>query len=170
MRPIGLLFTISVSALFAAGSVPAQEKKIDMTTVKYDGLKQEILKHRGKVVLVDFWATYCIPCKAAMPHYVELQQKYGDKGLVIITVSVDPADNPKKIESANKFLNESKITLRNLILDEPVDVWTKRFEASGVPFSYIFDRQGKWVRYRSIDMKDYDQAVEKTLLQFLGEK
>ncbi len=105
-----------------------------------------------------------------MPHYVELQQKYGDKGLVIITVSVDPADNPAKVKSANKFLNESNIALRNLILDEPVDVWTKRFEASGVPFAYIFDRQGKWVRYRSIDNKDYEQAVEKTTLQFLGEK
>jgi thiol-disulfide isomerase/thioredoxin len=167
MKQIGLLFTIGVIALFAAGIAPAQEKKFELTTVKYDGLKQEILKHRGKVVLVDFWATYCIPCKAAMPHYVDLQEKFQDKGLVIITVSIDKKEST---ESANKFLTKNKIALRNLILDEPPEVWSKRFEASGVPFSYVFDRQGKWVRYREIDTPDYDKTVEKTLLQFLGEK
>src|SRR5687767_12089869 len=50
--------TLSVLVLACAGTAPAQEKKYDMTHVKYAGLKDEILKHRGKVVVVDFWAGY----------------------------------------------------------------------------------------------------------------
>src|SRR5262245_24053322 len=122
MRRFGLLLMLGAFALCAAGAVPAQEKKIEMTTVKYDGLKQEILKHRGKVVVVDFWATNCIPCIEALPHYVEYQKKYADKGLVVITVSVDPADNKKRIDKANQILTDNNATLRNLILDEPMDV------------------------------------------------
>src|SRR6476660_8263727 len=144
MRRFGLLLMLGVFALCAAGAVPAQEKKIEMTTVNYDGLKQEILKHRGKVVIVDFWATYCIPCIKAFPHYVELQKKHGDK-LVVITVSIDTIE---KRDSASKTLNRYDVSLRNLIIDEPPEVVSKKFDIKGVPFCYIFDRQGKWVRIR----------------------
>lgn len=166
MRHIGLLLIVGVFFL-CHGAVPAQEKKIELTTVKYDGLKQEILKHRGKVVIVDFWATYCIPCIKAFPHYVELQKQYADKGLVVITVSIDPAD---KTESARKTLNRYDVALRNLIIDESPEFVTKKFDLKGVPFCYIFDRQGKWVRIREVDTPNYDQTVEKTLLQLLSEK
>jgi hypothetical protein len=50
--------TLTLIALTYAGAAPAQEKKYDMTLVKYGGLADEILKHRGKVVVVDFWAGY----------------------------------------------------------------------------------------------------------------
>src|SRR5215470_15013302 len=96
-------------ALFAgicAVSLPAQEKGVQVIPVKYDELKQEILKNRGKVVVVDFWQTTCGPCVEALPHYIELQKKHADQGLVVLTVSLDKADNPKKVASANKILTE----------------------------------------------------------------
>jgi len=167
MRRLGACLMIGALAL---GAGPAQEKKIELITVKYDGLKQEILKHRGKVVIIDFWATNCVPCIQALPHYVELQQKFGDKGLVVITVSVDPIDNKKRVERAQQILIDNKAALRNFILDEPMEVWAKKFEFTGLPFSYLFDRQGKWVRLRSLDHPNYDEIVEKTLLDFLKEK
>ena len=170
MRHIGSLAMFFAIAIFFAGALPAQEKKIEMTMVKYDGLKQEILKHRGKVVIVDFWATNCPPCILALPHYVELQKKFADKGLVVITVSVDPVDNKERVSRANSILTKKEVNLRNLILDEPPETWSKRFGGDSLPFAYLFDRSGKWVRYRGSETPDYDQAVEKTLMQMLNEK
>jgi thiol-disulfide isomerase/thioredoxin len=170
MQRIGLFWIIFVIAIFFAGALPAQEKKIEMTMVKYDGLKQEILKHRGKVVIVDFWATNCPPCIAALPHYVELQKKHADKGLVVITVSVDPTGDSDRVKRANGILSRKEVSLRNLILDEPAEIWSKRFGGDSLPFAYLFDRNGKWVRYRGSETPDYDQAVEKTVMQMLNEK
>ena len=69
-------------AILCAAISPAQENKIVMTHVKYDGLKQEILKLRGKVVIVDFWAHNCQPCRAAFPKFLKMHEKYGEKGSV----------------------------------------------------------------------------------------
>ena len=54
-----------------------------------DGKPVKSSDFAGKVVILDFWATWCPPCKAEMPGFVELQKKYGDKGLVIVGVSLD---------------------------------------------------------------------------------
>ena len=58
MNPLRAAFSLGIFAALCVASGSAQEKKIEMIPVKYDGLKQEVLKHRGKVVLVDFWAGY----------------------------------------------------------------------------------------------------------------
>lgn len=160
---------ILVGVGFSAG--PAQEKKVVVTPVKYDGLKEEILKHRGKVVLVDFWATNCGPCKEAMPHYVEMQKKYADQGLIIVAVSVDPI---AKLARAGEIMTEFNAPFRNLLLDEPADMWTKKFESTALPFAYVFDRRGKWVRFRSFDYqgnsKEYGADIDKTVQRMLSEK
>ncbi len=175
MRFFRFLVVIAMVAVIGvAAAQTAPETKITMTPVKYDGLKQEILKHRGKVVIVDFWATNCIPCINALPHYVELQKKFADKGLVVITVSVDPADNAKRVKRANEILADNNVSLRNLILDEPLDMWSKKFETGSLPFAYLFDRHGKWVRCRASDYSNdpegYSRDVEKNLMQMLNEK
>ena len=58
MNRIGILATLALLGVLCAGPGQTQEKKIEMIPVKYDGLKQEVLKHRGKVLVVDFWAGY----------------------------------------------------------------------------------------------------------------
>ena len=167
------ILAFGIAALSCVATSPAQDKKIAMVPVKYDGLKQEVLKHRGKVVVVDFWATNCPPCVAALPHYIELQKKYADKGLVVITISVDAPDNPKKVNRANVILNEIQSPLRNLLLDEPYEMWTSKLDFKSLPFAYVFDRRGKWVRFRAADAKDpesYDRDVQKAVEQMLNEK
>lgn len=167
------LVVIGVSALLGAAAQPGQEGKIEMTAVKYDGLKQEVLKQRGKVVIVDFWATFCPPCMGAFPKFIEMHKKYADKGLVIITVSADDAANPEKVKKANAFLKRVESPFRNLLLDEPWDSWTKRLDVKALPCYYVFDRQGKWVRFPGKDAKDgeIDYAeLEKVVVQMLNEK
>ncbi len=66
----------------------------DFTLSQPDGQPLRLSSYRGKVVLLDFWATWCYPCREEIPHLVELQQKYGDRGLQIIGVSLDDSPDP----------------------------------------------------------------------------
>jgi thiol-disulfide isomerase/thioredoxin len=66
----------------------------DFTLPRLDGQDLRLSSYRGKVVLLDFWATWCDPCREETPHFVELQQAYGDRGLQIIGVSMDDSPDP----------------------------------------------------------------------------
>lgn len=66
----------------------------DFTLPKLDGPQLTLSSYRGKIVLLDFWATWCVPCREATPHFVELQQKYGNRGLQVIGVSMDDSPDP----------------------------------------------------------------------------
>jgi thiol-disulfide isomerase/thioredoxin len=174
MYAIRILGSFAVLAILCAAVGQSQEQKIVMTHVKYDGLKQEILKQRGKVVIVDFWASTCVPCREAFPKFIKLKDQYGGKGLVVISVSIDPSENLNAVKSANKFLNQSNSPFRNLLLDEPAELLAK-FDYVSIPFYYVFDRKGKWTRYRAYDYREkkenalYDD-LEKTVVSLLDEK
>ena len=66
----------------------------DFNLPQLSGQPLQLSSYRGKVVLLDFWATWCVPCRAEIPHFVEMQQKYGDRGLQIIGVSMDDGPEP----------------------------------------------------------------------------
>ncbi len=66
----------------------------DFTLPTPDGQDLRLSSYRGQVVLLDFWAAWCDPCREEIPHFVELQQKYGDRGLQIIGVSMDDSPEP----------------------------------------------------------------------------
>lgn len=172
MNLVKMLGVAAFAALICTAVSPAQDKKIEMTRVKYDGLKQEIVKHRGKVVIVDFWATWCPNCIKAFPTFVTMQEKYGNKGLVVISVSVDDVTDKDKVEKANEILTKRKLPFRNLLLDEPTDFWPKKFETDSLPLYYVFDRNGKWVRFHPSQFKEDTLYVdlEKNVVQMLGEK
>src|SRR5947209_17333338 len=84
---LGLLFLLS------QGAARPQERAaaVDLRLLRFDGLAELVLKNRGKVVLVDFWADTCPPCKRAMPHLVQVANKHRKDGLVAVTVAVDKA-------------------------------------------------------------------------------
>jgi thiol-disulfide isomerase/thioredoxin len=172
MTRINVLLSFAALTVLCAAGAQTQEKKIVMTHVKYEGLKQEILKHRGKVVVVDFWANWCINCKQKFPHFIDMQKKYADKGLVVISVSVDEkTEDLENVENANKFLNQVKSPFRNLLLDEPSTIWLDKFGFNELPAYFVFDRQGKWVRYLAAEYKGgvpYDE-LEKLVVKMLNE-
>lgn len=66
----------------------------DFTLPQVNGQSLTLSSYRGKVVLLDFWATWCAPCREETPHLVELQQKYGDRGLQVIGISMDDSPDP----------------------------------------------------------------------------
>ncbi len=131
----------------------------DLTTFKLEGKLPESLK--GKVVLVDFWASWCEPCKASFPAMEELQKKYADKGFVIIAINVD--EERKEME---EFLKKNKATF-TLVRDAAQKLVDKAGVAT-MPTSFLIDGEGK-VRFvhagyqGDVTKKEYERRIESLL-------
>ena len=103
---------------------------------------------KGKVVLLNFWATWCLPCAKEMPSMDRLLQSYSAKGLVVVGVSVDIAA-PRDVK---EFADKLKITFP--ILHDRDSIISRHYSIPGVPTSYLIDRQGKIV-YRVLGEYDW---------------
>lgn len=161
--------------LFGACGLAQEPGKIDVKVVSYDGLKDLVLKNRGKVVVVDFWSTSCIPCIRNFPHMVQMQHEHVKDGLVSISVSFDKIDEFAKTEKELKErvlnrLKELKSDLINVILDKGWDLAEEKLRIKAIPCIYVFSRQGNWVQFGG-DGKPVDAAaVEKLVVQLLQQK
>lgn len=128
-----LLIVSSARALTPGDAPPA----IDMPD--QTGEKVELAALKGKVVIVDFWASWCGPCKQEMPVLEALHRKYAAQGLVIVGVNID--SSPKKM---NRFLKGTPVSFR--IVHDRKLVVANRYEPDTMPTSYFIGRDGM-VRY-----------------------
>lgn len=107
----------------------------------------------GKVVIVDFWATWCAGCRETIPVLVRLQDKFAAKGLVVAGVTTDKG--PK--EKVAKFVKKMKMTYQ--VLWDSEDTQSKVFGFEGLPSVYVFGRDGKLLKA----MPQYTAAQEKEM-------
>jgi peroxiredoxin len=118
---------------------------------------------RGKVVLVDFWGTFCEPCKKSFPKLQDLNTKYASSGLQIVGISEDEADDKDKIPGFADTYG-AKFTLG---WDEDKTV-AKSYKPQTMPSSFIIDRKGV-VRYAHVGFHDGEEVeVEKEIKELLG--
>jgi len=104
-----------------------------------DGRRVKLSDYRGKAVLLNFWATWCSPCKVEMPWFVELQKKYGTDGLVILGIAMDDSDAPKIAQ----FASEMGVNYPVLLGTDQVSEQYGNVEF--LPTSFYIDRYGKIV-------------------------
>lgn len=116
--------------------------------------------HAGKVVLVDFWASWCVPCRRSFPWMNDMQSKYADEGLVIVAVNVD--NDP---QAAQRFLDE---------YPPDFQVWydrdralARRFEVVAMPSSFLLDTEGQVVErhlgFQVLRQDEYEAAIRAAL-------
>jgi peroxiredoxin len=118
----------------------AKPANLDFTVKQLDGQDVKLSAYKGKVILLNFWATWCGPCKAEIPGFVELQAKYKDD-LVILGFSVDdPADK------ARAFAQEYKINYPVLLGEGREDVQDAYGPIWGIPASFIISKDGQVCR------------------------
>jgi cytochrome c biogenesis protein CcmG/thiol:disulfide interchange protein DsbE len=127
------------------------EPAISLQAVKYPELQQAIQAQRGRVVVLDVWATWCGPCKKEFPHLVKLHQRYGKDGIVCMSVSLD---EPKQKEAVLAFLKSQKAAFPNYLLDEGEAGWDK-LDLKGIPVVMVYDRTGKQARKFTNDDPDH---------------
>ena len=106
---------------------------------------------RGKVVLVNFWATWCPPCRKEMPDLEALYSRFGAKGFVVLGIS------DEVVAKVGPFIRERKISFP-VLLDQDRKV-NDLFVVEGIPKSFVYDREGKLVA-QSIDMRTQKQFIE----------
>lgn len=114
----------------------------EMSWTGFEGNVKKLKDFRGKVVILDFWATYCPPCIEEIPHLMELQAKYGPENLAIVGLHVGGAEDQPKVP---EFVERLKITYA---LATPEDALTSFVfgQDTAIPQTAIFDRSGKMVK------------------------
>jgi thiol-disulfide isomerase/thioredoxin len=148
------------------GKEPAES--VDLRPAKYAQVMNAIRSHKGKVVVMDIWADWCVPCKLEFPGLVKLHEKYSKEGVVCVSLSLDKED---RHAAALAFLKKQRATFSNYRLDEEDEVWQEQFDLNGPPAVLVFDRGGKLAR--KFDHNDPDvnfdySDVEKLVKDLLA--
>ena len=146
-----LCLTLSQTALAADKApgfvLPTDAGKIDLTDLK------------GKVVYLDFWASWCPPCRKSFPWLNEMQQRYGRQGFAVVAVNVDKSRN-----LAAEFLQE--VPANFTVAYDPQGEVADSYQVQGMPSSFIIDRSGQ-IRETHIGFRQEDASQLEESLQML---
>jgi thiol-disulfide isomerase/thioredoxin len=125
-----------------------------------DGSALRAAELDGKVVLVDFWASWCAPCRKSFPFLGELQARYGGEGFTVVGINVD-----EERSEADRFLAETPAAFP--IVFDPAGETPADFGVKGMPSSYLIDRAGKVILvhkgFRERDKAELEAKVKEAL-------
>jgi peroxiredoxin len=154
----------ALAALGGAGvhAAAPSGKAPDFALATLSGPNMRLQEQRGKVVLVNFWATWCGPCRVEMPHLSRLYEKYHASGFELFGVNID--DDPQ--QAANLA---SKLGLRFPVLLDTQKKVSRLYDLSTMPSTVLIDRDGR-VRYVYRGYRDgYEDTYEKQIRELLKE-
>lgn len=159
-----------MAALLAAfvGTVGCSKKSEQQKTASpvaattIDGAKISLEQYKGKVVLLDFFATWCPPCRASVPHLVELSNKYSSAGLQVVGLSVD-----EDVESLKKFVAEYKIPYPVAVASEETKT---AYAVRSIPHLFIINRKGEIVEAHLGFDEQAAAAMETSIQKLIAEK
>jgi cytochrome c biogenesis protein CcmG/thiol:disulfide interchange protein DsbE len=164
-----LLLTLAATATAVAQPAvrailqPASERKAAPQFALKDstGKTVSLTDYRGKVVLLDFWATWCTGCKMEIPWFSEFQKTYGAQGLAVVGVSMDESG----WSAVRPFLAETHVPYPILLGDDPT---AQRFGIQSLPDTFLIDRQGRVAaayKVGLVDKNDVEANIKALLSQ-----
>ena len=134
-------------AASAPAALPVLRRAPEWTLKDVDGREVKSADYKGKVVVVDFWATWCPPCRKELPEYVAMQKKYAERGLVILGFSVDELP-PAEVKA---FGEKMKINYPLIMADGATAEAFGGVE--GLPTAFVIDREGN-IRHVKVGLSD----------------
>lgn len=153
---------LGLAAADAYATLAAAAKAPDFTLPAIGGTNLRLQEQRGRVVMVNFWATWCGPCRVEMPHLNRLYDKYRSSGFVLLGVNID--EEPRKAADL-----AAKLGLRFPVLFDSEKKVSKLYDLSAMPSTVLIDRDGR-VRYIHRGYRDgYEDTYEKQIRELLKE-
>jgi thiol-disulfide isomerase/thioredoxin len=162
-----MLVFAGIKALPAQASDDASPFKV----LTPDQLKDLISSNKGKVVYLNFFATYCVPCQAEFPDIVKLQKTYGSDGLQVVEVSMNDHTDPSDIAAMTKYLGKMNppfpVYIASTVDDSFYSGVNPKWEKDGeaLPMTTIFDRNGNPANYyeKALNFQQMEQDVKPLL-------
>jgi thiol-disulfide isomerase/thioredoxin len=143
-----------------ACSADAKPANLNFSLKDIDNRDVRLSEFKGKVILLDFWATWCGPCKIEIPWFAEFQQKYGPVGLQVVGVSID--DTREKLMPFVKQLNMRYVVLQGLGHDDVQDAYGPMW---GIPVTTLISRDGRiCAKHTGMSEKETFEQEIKSLL------
>jgi thiol-disulfide isomerase/thioredoxin len=144
---------------------PIRDKKNapNFSLASLEGKRVDLRNLKGKVVFINFWATWCGPCKEEMPSMEALHQQYRDKDFVFLTISVDYGG----LSPVKEFIGKKRYTFPVLI--DPKGETLDLFEVKGIPMTFVIDKKGR-LRGKASGSRDWKSPEIIALVNFLLEE
>ena len=169
LRPFILLSAILSASLAGCSdspdsATPGPAGEVNLATGDEKDLDALIAKYKGKVVFVDYWATYCKPCVKSFPHTVELHKQHQADGLAVISVNFDLLDDEAKVK---EFLKKQGAAFDNLLskYDGGGSDANEAFDIGPLPHLRLYDRQGKLRHKWDGPAPDLDAKIKELLAE-----
>lgn len=155
------------------GSVVTEETvEVALTPVTFEQWQQELASLEGRIVVVDMWATWCVPCVERFPKMVELYNEYSPRGVTFVSMCLDDREDTDAVAYAREFLGKQKATFANYLMDEIVTEGFVKLDLLGIPAVYVYAPDGER-RYRLTADDPYnqftDEDVESAIQELLAE-
>ena len=135
----------------------------DFTLREITGASYKLSEHRGEIIILNFWATWCGPCAAELPHLNAIDQTYADRGVNVVAVSIDAARHASAVKAYVKSRRYTFTTLH----DRDTAVVAQYNPSKVVPYTAIIDREGRIVQvhtgYAAGDEEMYISLIEEML-------
>lgn len=158
------MMTLLFSFMFAFSAVSAPEAgKDDLKVVDYDGLVEYLRQYEDKTVILNFWATWCVPCVKELPYFEQLTKEYAGQDVVVVLVSLDFS---KQVDTRLKpFLKKHNLQSKVVLLDDPdQNVWIDKVDPSwsgAIPATVL--KKGDRKEFYEKTFHSYDEL--NTLIQ-----
>lgn len=172
---VGAILLVLIGGLFAATralqdelfpiTLGSKAPRFEATTVDAKELRRTLDDYRGKVVLLNIWATWCTPCIVEMPTMEALHREFKNTDLRVVAVSID---QPQTEDAIRRFVKQLGLTFE--VLHDPEGDITREYQATGYPETFVIGRDGV-IRKKVIGAADWNSEGNRALVrQLLAER